>query len=448
MKSLILQIVLIFLNAVFASAEIAVISVSEGKLQKLEEEGNRKAIKLKKLTAEPARFLATIQVAITLSGFLASAFAAENFSDKLVEWVMGMGFTALPAATLDSIAVVVITVILSYFTLIFGELVPKRVAMKKADELALAIAPLITFVSAVFKPVVWLLTISTNGILRLMRIDPNADEEDVSEEEIRFMVDEGGQKGVIDVEEQEMINNVFEFDDLTVDEFATHRTDMTVLWLDETIDEWEETIHSSRHSRYPVCDETVDKVIGILNVKDFFRLIDEPKERIIADAVKSAYFVPESVHADVLFRQMKNTRNYFAVVLDEYGGITGIVTMNDLLEQIVGDLDEEPTPDEEEPDIEKLDSGTWKIQGSADLDDVAKALKIDLPVDEYDTFGGYIFGNYGTIPDDGSVFEISLSPLNVKVTNIKDHRIKKAIVCFEEVPEFEKQEKEEKKEKK
>lgn len=432
MSSLILQIVLIFLNAVFASAEIAVISANDARLSKLEEEGNKNAAKLKRLTDQPAKFLATIQVAITLSGFLASAFAAENFSDKLVDWVIGMGYTAVPASTLNSIAVVLITLILSYFTLIFGELVPKRIAMKKADKLALAMAPMITVVSKVFAPIVWLLTASTNGILRLIGIDPNAEEDDVSEEEIRLMVDEGGQKGIIDVEEQEMINNVFEFDDLTVDEFATHRTDISLLWLDESVEEWANTIHESRHTKYPVCDETVDKIIGILDVKDFFRLMDEPKERIIKDAVKPAYFVPESVHADVLFRQMKNTHNYFAVVLDEYGGMTGIVTMNDLLEQIVGDLDEEPTSEEEEPDIEKIDSKTWKIQGGAELDEVADTLKIELPIEEYDTFGGYIFGNYGTIPDDGSVFEISLPPLHVKVTEIKDHRIKKALVCFDE----------------
>ena len=432
MSSLILQIVLIFLNAVFASAEIAVISANDARLSKLEEEGNKNAAKLKRLTDQPAKFLATIQVAITLSGFLASAFAAENFSDKLVDWVIGMGYTAVPASTLNSIAVVLITLILSYFTLIFGELVPQRIAMKKADKLALAMAPMITVVSKVFAPIVWLLTASTNGILRLIGIDPNAEEDDVSEEEIRLMVDEGGQKGIIDVEEQEMINNVFEFDDLTVDEFATHRTDISLLWLDESVEEWANTIHESRHTKYPVCDETVDKIIGILDVKDFFRLMDEPKERIIKDAVKPAYFVPESVHADVLFRQMKNTHNYFAVVLDEYGGMTGIVTMNDLLEQIVGDLDEEPTPEEEEPDIEKIDSKTWKIQGGAELDEVADTLKIQLPIEEYDTFGGYIFGNYGTIPDDGSVFEISLPPLHVKVTEIKDHRIKKALVCFDE----------------
>lgn len=432
MSSLLLQLILIFLNAVFASAEIAVISVSEARLVKLEEEGNKRAAKLKKLTEQPAKFLATIQVAITLSGFLASAFAANNFADDIVNWIVSTGFTALPPAALNSIAVIVITIILSYFTLIFGELVPKRVAMKKAEKLALGIAPLVTAMSKIFAPVVWLLTASTNGVLRLMGIDPNAEDEEVSEEEIRLMVDEGGQKGVIDIEEQEMINNVFEFDDLTADEFATHRTDISLLWLDETMDEWANTIHESRHSKYPVCDETVDKVVGVLDVKDFFRFMNEPKEEILKRAIKPAYFVPESIHADVLFRQMKKTHNFFAVVLDEYGGMTGIVTMNDLLEQIVGDLDEEPTPEEEMPDIEKIDSRIWKILGEADLEEVAETLNINLPIEEYDTFGGYIFGNYGTIPDDGSVFEINLPPLQVKVTEIKDHRIKKALVCFDD----------------
>ena len=432
MSALLLQVVLIFLNAVFASAEIAVISVSDAKLAKLEEDGNKKAKKLKKLTENPANFLATIQIAITLSGFLASAFAAENFSDGLTELILSTGFTTVSPQVLNSVSVVVITLLLSYFTLVFGELVPKRVAMKKTEQLALGVASLITVISKVCAPVVWILTASTNGVLRLMGIDPNSDDDEVSEEEIRLMVDEGAQKGVIDADDQEMINNVFEFDDLVADEFATHRTDISLLWLEESTEEWAATIHESRHSKYPVCDETVDKIIGVLDVKDFFRLQNEPKEVILKEAIRPAYFVPESIHADVLFKQMKKTHNYFAVVLDEYGGMTGIVTMNDLLEQIVGDLDEEPTPEEEEPEIEKLDSKTWKIQGGADLEEVAEALKVDLPVDEYDTFGGYIFGNYGTIPDDGSVFEIDLPPLHIKVTEIKDHRIKKAIACFSE----------------
>ena len=286
MSALLLQVVLIFLNAVFASAEIAVISVSDAKLAKLEEDGNKKAKKLKKLTENPANFLATIQIAITLSGFLASAFAAENFSDDLTEFILSTGFTAVSPQVLNSVSVVVITLLLSYFTLVFGELVPKRVAMKKTEQLALGVASLITVISKVCAPVVWILTASTNGVLRLMGIDPNSDDDEVSEEEIRLMVDEGAQKGVIDADDQEMINNVFEFDDLVADEFATHRTDISLLWLEESTEEWAATIHESRHSKYPVCDETVDKIIGVLDVKDFFRLQNEPKEVILKEAIR------------------------------------------------------------------------------------------------------------------------------------------------------------------
>ena len=247
---ILIQVVLIALNAVFASAEIAVISMNDAKLAKMAAEGDRRAVRLARLTSQPARFLATIQVAITLSGFLGSAFAADNFSDGLVEWLMGFGLP-IPAKTLDTIAVVLITFILSYFTLIFGELVPKRVAMRKAETLALAISGLISAIAKLFAPLVWFLTASTNFVLRLLGIDPNAEEEEVSEEEIRMMVDVGTEKGTIDHEEKALIQNVFEFDDLTAAEIATHRTDTAILWMDETMDEWKDTIYNSRHKLYP-----------------------------------------------------------------------------------------------------------------------------------------------------------------------------------------------------
>ena len=268
---ILLQVFLILLNAVFASAEIAVISINDAKLAQMAAEGDKRAVRLARLTSQPARFLATIQVAITLSGFLGSAFAAENFSDGLVNWLVSLG-VGIPAATLDAIAVVIITLVLSYFTLIFGELVPKRVAMRKAESLALGISGLISAIAKLFAPIVWFLTASTNAVLRLLGIDPNAEEETVSEEEIRMMVDVGSQKGTIDHEEKQFIQNVFEFDDLTAGEIATHRTDLTILWLEESMEEWAATIHNSRHTRYPVCGESADDVVGILNAKDYFRL--------------------------------------------------------------------------------------------------------------------------------------------------------------------------------
>lgn len=437
---IILQIVLISLNAIFASAEIAVISFNDNKLEKMASEGNKKAKRLFKLTSQPAKFLATIQVAITLSGFLGSAFAADNFSEMLVNWFKSMNIDkTIPVAVLDKVSVVLITLILSYFTLVFGELVPKRVAMKNSEKLALGISALISNISKIFAPIVWLLTVSTNGILHLLGIDPNSEDESVTEEEIRMMVDAGSEKGTIDKEEKEIIQNVFEFDDLTVGEIATHRTEVSMLWLEETPEDWEKTIFESKHSRYPVCDESVDNVIGVLNAKDYFRLKDKSRENVLKKAVTPCYFVPDSIKADVLFRNMKKSGHYFAIVLDEYGGMSGIITLIDLIQELVGDF--EKAEDEHfEEEIERIDSTTWKILGSAPIDDVIKQLGVKIQ-DEWDTFGGFVFSHFGSVPEDGTTFEIDIDNLHIKATEIKEHRLIKAIVCVEPIPKEEDDEK-------
>ncbi len=406
---ILLQVFLILLNAVFASAEIAVISINDAKLARMAAEGDKRAVRLARLTSQPARFLATIQVAITLSGFLGSAFAAENFSDGLVNWLVSLG-VGIPAATLDAIAVVIITLVLSYFTLIFGELVPKRVAMRKAESLALGISGLISAIAKLFAPIVWFLTASTNAVLRLLGIDPNAEEETVSEEEIRMMVDVGTQKGTIDHEEKQFIQNVFEFDDLTAGEIATHRTDLTILWLEESMEEWAATIHNSRHTRYPVCGESADDVVGILNAKDYFRLTDRSRETVLEQAVETPYLVPDSVKADVLF------------------------------EQLVGDLGEEDICRNALPLIEAVDSGTWKIRGEAPLEEVAQTLGVTLPCEDFDTFNGLIFGAMATIPEDGSTIEVETAGLVIRVTEIRNHQVVTAVVCLAEPQNTEKQE--------
>lgn len=427
---LVLQVCLIALNAVFAAAEIAIISVKDAKLAALVAKGNKKAIRLARLTSSPAKFLSTIQVAITLSGFMGSAFAADNFSDILVKWIVSLGVT-VNEATLNSIAVVVITIILSYFTLVFGELVPKRVAMKKAESLALGISGLISIISKIFAPVVWLLTVSTNGMLHIFGIDPNEHDEAVSEEEIRMMVDAGSEKGTIDEDESELIKNVFEFDDLVADAIATHRTDISLLWMDESIEQWEKTIHLSRHTKFPVCDESVDNIIGVLNAKDFFRVKNKTRENIMKNAVRPAYFVPESVKADVLFRNMKQKREDFAIVLDEYGGLNGIVTMTDIIECIVGDFDDETDNGVPiEPDIVAIDSSTWKISGNAEIEDVEEELGISLESEDYDTFGGYVLSILGLIPEDGSTLTAETDRMSIKITSVKDHRIEKTLVTM------------------
>lgn len=423
---ILLQVILIGLNAIFACAEIAVISMNDTKLAKMAAEGDKRAIRLARLTSQPARFLATIQVAITLSGFLGSAFAAENFSGYLVDLVLKTKIN-VPEEVLDSIAVVLITILLSYFTLVFGELVPKQVAMRKAETLALALSGLVSGISKVFAPLVAFLTFSTNTVLRILGIDPNAQDEEVGEEEIRMMVDAGTEKGTIDHEEREFIQNVFEFDDLVAEDLVTHRTDVVMLDMEDSMETWRETIFSTRHTRYPICDGTADNVVGILNAKEYFRLEDLSRETVMKEAVMPAYFVPDSVKADKLFRNMKKGKHQLAVVLDEYGGMTGIVTLNDLVEQLVGDLGDDD-PIEEVKLIETIDDNTWKVNGSATLEEISEALGVQLESEDYDTLNGMIFHALGSVPEDGKGIELQINNLFIKVSEIENHQVESAMI--------------------
>ena len=375
--SMILLIVLILLNAVFASAEIAVISMNEAKLQALTQAGNKKALKLTKLTQQPARFLATIQVAITLAGFLSSAFAADYFSDPLVSALLKAG-VPIPEAVLNSASVLVITIVLSYFSLVFGELVPKRIAMKKSESLALSLAGLLYAVSRIASPLVALLTVSTNGILRLLGIDP--------------------------------------------EESDTHRMDVLSLDADDSLDNWKDVIFQSRHSFYPVYQDTIDNIIGILDAKDYFRTKAATKEELLQKASDTPWFVPENMKANVLFQKMRETRQYFAVLVDEYGGMSGIVTLHDLMETLVGDLYEE---DEEnpQPEIQKLSEDTWKILGSTPLEEVSEAMGIPLPTENYDTYSGFICDIIGRIPKHGETFSCQSHGLDIQVHSVLNHRI-------------------------
>ncbi len=423
---LFLQIVLLLINGIFASAEIAIISMNDNRLAKMAAEGDKRAVRLVKLTEQPSQFLSVIQISITLASLLGGAFAADNFAGKLTAFLISAG-VPVPASVINTISVVLITILLSYITLVFGELVPKRVAMKNSEKLALLLSGLLYGISRLFAPVVWLLTVSTNGVLKILGIDPNSEDEEVTEEDIRMMVDVGSEKGSINASEKEMIQNVFEFDNKTAEEVMTHRTEVNILWLDETDEEWSQKIIQSRHSRYPVCDGSADNIIGVLNVKDYFRLKDKSRENIMKKAVKSAYYVPETVRTDVLFKNMKKTRNHFAVVFDEYGGMSGVITMDDLIEEIVGDFDDDYlTP--EPPSIEKIDEDTWRIKGSAYLEDVSEELGIALPDDDFETFGGLVFGTLGIIPEDGSTMELDEYGLKIKVTEIKGRRLETAIV--------------------
>ena len=424
---LLVQIILIALNAIFASAEIAVLSMNETKLERMAEQGDSRAKRLVRLTQEPARFLATIQVAITLSGFLGSAFAADNFSEPLVDWVAGMGVD-IPRSTLDTVAVILITLILSYFTLVFGELVPKRIAMKKSDELAMGVSGLVTGISIFFKPIVSFLSISTNAVLKIFGIDPNETEDRVSEEEIRMLVDAGSEKGTIDHQEKVFIQNVFEFNDVMAGTIATHRTDVTILWMSDDVKEWDETIHNTRHTLYPVCGDSIDRVIGILNAKDYFRLKEKNKDTVIDSAISAPYFVMETTKADVLFKNMKQSKQSMAIVLDEYGGVVGIVTLIDLLEEIVGDLNDiEPVSPEET--VVKISDNKWEVKGNIRLSDIEDATGVTFAAEDCDTFTGFLFQKFSMVPKDGAAkIELEIENMHITIDKIKEHQVEHAII--------------------
>ena len=422
---IVLQIVLIALNAIFACAEIAVISMNDTKLAKMVAEGDKRAVRLARLTSQPARFLATIQVAITLSGFLGSAFAAENFSGVLVDWLVSLKVPVDPEI-LDSIAVVFITLLLSYFTLVFGELVPKQVAMRNAEKLALGMSGLISGIATVFRPLVSLLTASTNGVLRLLGIDPNAQEDAVSEEEIRMMVDAGSEKGTIDSAEREFIQNVFEFDNIPIRDIVTHRTELTILFLEDTMDAWEDTVQHTWFTYYPVCKETPDHIVGVLNSKSYLRLKDRSRENVMKEAVEHAYIVPETLMADVLFKNMRRDRARIAVVLDEYGGLSGIITLRDLLEELVGDLADETEAQEELSDLVQTEDNLWDVDGSILLETLTEKLGICLECEEYDTLNGLIFHHLGTSPEAGDT--LNVENVHITVTQVENYQVLRAIL--------------------
>jgi len=427
-RQLLLVAILIAINAFFAAAEIAVISLNDAKVRREAEGGNAAAAKMLKLVENPAQFLSTIQIGITLAGFLASAFAADSFSDRLVNWLVRDVGWRVPEATLNTVSVILITLILSYFTLVLGELVPKRVAMARSERVARLSTGMILFFGAAFKPFVWLMSASTNAILRLFKIDPDHTGGNVSEEEIRLMVDIGEEKGAIEPEEKEMIENIFEFNNITAADVMIHRKDMVVIWADDSDQEILSKISGSGLSRFPVCGDDIDDVLGLLRTREYLLNTHNPHPKPFRELVAPVYFVPETVPADVLFRDMQSKKMHMAIVVDEYGGTSGLVTLEDLLEEIVGNIYDEFDPAGAEP-IQRLSDNEWRVQGGVEIEQLAEALKIELPEDEeFDTLGGLIFSELTEIPADGTTPEIVAYGLHIKVEEMSDHRVEWARV--------------------
>lgn len=431
--SIILKIVILFalilVNAFFAMSEIAVISLNDNKIEKMAESGDKKAKQIKKLTESSSSFLSTIQIGVTLAGFLTSATAAQSFAVMLAGAISKTAVVkVIPISVISGFSTVVITLIMSYFSLVLGELVPKKIAMQKSEKMAFMAAPVLTFVAAATRPVVKFLSLSTNGVLRIMGIDPHADEETVTEEEIRMMVDVGGEKGVIEDSQKEMIDNIFEFDDMDVADIMTHRTDMVCVDVEEGLSEAVKLSIENGFSRIPVYEEDPDNIIGIIYVKDFLKYVGTslPKTKSIKDIMREAYYVPETKRCGELFSEMTEKRVQMAVVVDEYGGTAGIVTLEDVLESIVGNIQDEY--DQESDEFSIIDDKTFTVDGITDIEEVEEHIGKTFPEGDYDTIGGYIISVLGFLPQDGEMNEVTFENIRFTVLNVEDRRIGKVKV--------------------
>ena len=426
-KNLSILVVAILANAFFAASEIAVISLNDAKIRRDAEGGDRVAALLRALINEPGRFLATLQVGVTLAGFLASAFAAVTFAKPLADVVARQPWCSLGQNAVESISTVLVTVVLAFLTIVFGELVPKRVAMKHSESLArFAVRPLRLFAKAAH-PFVSLLNFTTNRILRPFGISAQAEKERVSEEEIRMMTDIASESGTIEPQEMEMIENVFEFNNKTADEIMVHRKDIVALPIGAEHEEIRQVIIESGLSRIPVYRETIDDILGILHTRDYLVAAIDGKKTCLSDLMGKPLFVPETIPADKLFRKMQKLKHSIAVVLDEHGGTSGIVTVEDLLEEIVGEMYDEHDSDTEPVAISKISDTEFRMPGEIEIGKVAEELDAAIEEGDFNTIGGYIFEKLNSVPSEGTVLEVPEAGLEFCVEKMDGHRIESVI---------------------
>lgn len=422
-------IALIATNAFFAASEMALITLNDTKIKIMADDGHKKAQQLVRILASPTEFLSTIQIGITLAGFMASAIASVSFSDALVEQLM----LVLPfnQSVIQPVVMLLITLSLSYVSLVFGELVPKRLAMNYAESIAFASSGILLWIGKITLPFVRLLSFSTRTLLRLFGINSDEQPEKITEEEIRMMVDVGEEKGTIRETEKEMINNIFEFDNKEVADIMTHRTDVSGINVESSLDEVKTIILDQQYTRFPVYEDNIDHIIGMIHLKDLLKYIDVKSTETfdLRKLMRKPYFVPDSKHLDELFFELQKNRTHFAVVIDEYGGTAGIVTIEDLIEEILGDIEDEY--DEEDVDLRQISSNVYEALGSMELEDLNERAELNLPesdLEDYDTLSGLLIAQIGRIPDDHEVIEILYHDIRFKVLKIEDKVIDKVRV--------------------
>lgn len=421
---LLLLVVLTALNAFFSGAEMALVSVSPTRLSQKAEEGNKKAALVLALLKEPSRFLSTIQIVITLAGFFNSASAATGISKRLEAVLVNLN---VPNS--GTLSVVIITLLLSYITLVLGELVPKRVAQQKAEAFSMLVSRPVSVLMKVTSPIVKLLSASTGLVLKLLGMHDDASEEAVSEAEIRGLIESGVEKGVFDEYESEMLDSVFEFDDILASEIMTPRIDVHALDISEPLTSYLDEMLESRHSRFPVYEEDIDNIIGVLYLKDFilaarkcgFENVD------IRSILHKPYFVPESKNINELFQELQESHQYIAVLIDEYGGFSGIVTIEDLVEEVMGPIDDTGDEDDE-PQIIPMDDHTWLLKGLVYIDDLNDELDLKLESENHDTVSGLLLDELGYIPDESDLQSVDLDGLHFEIKKIQDRRIEEVLL--------------------
>ncbi len=429
----VLLLVLILVNAFFAMSEIAIISLNDTKVKRMAEDGDKRAIKILKLTDNPSNFLSTIQLGVTLAGFLTSASAAESFADplacKIATWLSVTSESML--GIISGLSMVLITIAISYFSLVLGELAPKRIAMQKCEAISFKVVGVLLFVRAITRPFIKVLSVSTNLVVRMLGFDPNANEEVVTEEEIRMLVDAGEEKGVIEESQKEMINNIFDFDDVPVSDVMTHRTEIEAVEITDKIEDVVKLSCENGYSRIPVYEDELDNIRGIIYVKDLLPYVGKtiPSGKKLSKLMREAEFVPESKRCGDLFTEMTEKRVQMMFVSDEYGAVSGLVTIEDLLESIVGNIQDEY--DDEEEDIVQLDEKTFNFDGTTDIEEVEETLDIDIPDGEFDTLGGLIMSELGRMPEEKD--EIVCYGYKFIVEEMDERRIDR--VRIEKLPE-------------
>ncbi|PPA68665.1 hemolysin family protein [Jeotgalibacillus proteolyticus] len=437
--ALVTLVVLILINAFFAASELALVNLNDNKVKRAADNGDAKAQTLYKLISQPSLFLSTIQIGITLAGFLSSAFAADFFAGPLAETLVNWG-VPLSFGVLNTVSVITITIILSYFTLVFGELVPKQLALQKAEAISNIAATPLSVLAKISAPIIFILTMSTNAVVRLFGVDPNAKSEEATEEDIRMLVDVGRERGTINLEEKIMINNIFEFNDTIATDIITHRRDISALPIDATFEDVLSLIKEKRFTHFPVYEETIDNIKGVLHSKDLFQYIGNGEPFDLKDVIRKPFFVLESQPIDVLFASMQKSNMHIAIVIDEYGGTEGIITIEDVIEEIVGEISSESLETLPEQEIVELEPGVYITRGTVRLWELEEAIKVSLPSGELDTVSGFIIHELGYIPNELDKPFVPYKNVVFNVLEVSENRIERVKILVNQSEDSEPEE--------